>query len=705
MASNTYQLVVDAVYKGGGAFQRAAGDMRGLDRHVKEANQGIKAAQQQWQAYTFALGATAGAIGGAVLATKKLYGAIREGATLQTATQRFDKLTNSIGTTADTMLGKLRTATKGMISDMALMESASSIVSLRLAENSDQVIRLATVAGTLGWDMQQLILTFANLSTMRLDALGLSVEEVKNKQSELMKQGMDEVTAFKEAVIQAGEARLDVGGVSEAEQSFKQFETAIANAKNEMLLLALELGKVTGFIDGLSTTASRMELTRKIRELNEELKRTGQMTGFEAFAESTKLGEMSVEQLAVLVDIKMAQIDNALLYNKGAWQGWGKTTGVEVAKAEQAVTIAATNIFRDLMGIQQGLDAITRQVGAGTYGGPMVLAQEPGRAAQQTANAYAVWIANINKRNRAAEEERASLLESEQAVYSYGGSLGILNQREQSLMATHSRMVSVFHSAIPGDLFGDDGAANASALNKLLYEQGEAANFTAGQLALLGVATGQMTEEQARARLKMAVLTEQARLFAQAVASGQMGFGEAVSGLQGFAVNLDATAAGQDLEQMATAADGFADSVYEAELAIDNNAANLGLMDSINLANEFAGVYTATLVTNYVTGTGSGGGGAVGAVSSGGGVVYDPTDDNRFGPFNKRGGADLLPYGGGSVYPDSRTAGMYTSYQGGPSFNVTVTNYVDGKVERSSLDDVTTDSLKRAMAEMGMSKR
>jgi uncharacterized protein YbdZ (MbtH family) len=68
-------------------------------------------------------------------------------------------------------------------------------------------VRLATVVGTLGWDMQQVILTFANLSTMRLDALGLSVEEVKNKQKELMEQGMSTAAAFKEAVIQAGEAR------------------------------------------------------------------------------------------------------------------------------------------------------------------------------------------------------------------------------------------------------------------------------------------------------------------------------------------------------------------------------------------------------------------------------------------------------------------------------------------------------------------
>jgi hypothetical protein len=69
-----------------------------------------------------------------------------------------------------------------MISDMDLMSSASQIMSLKLADNAKtRLFRLATVAGTLNWDMQQVILTFANMSTMRLDALGLSVEEVKTR--------------------------------------------------------------------------------------------------------------------------------------------------------------------------------------------------------------------------------------------------------------------------------------------------------------------------------------------------------------------------------------------------------------------------------------------------------------------------------------------------------------------------------------------
>ena len=106
------------------------------------------------------------------------------------------------------MLGKLREATGGMMSDAALMESAAGIMSLGLAKTEDGVVRLATVVGELGWDMQQVILTMANNSKMRLDALGLSVEDVTERAKKLQDAGMSMDQAFDMAVIEAGEAKI-----------------------------------------------------------------------------------------------------------------------------------------------------------------------------------------------------------------------------------------------------------------------------------------------------------------------------------------------------------------------------------------------------------------------------------------------------------------------------------------------------------------
>ena len=184
---NNVSIVVDAVYKGSPAFRQAQGDLTKLNSDATGGAAKFGAAFSRAAMGVATIGA---ALGAAAIAGKALYSTLREGAALVTTRQRFDKLSESIGTTADAMLGNLRAATKGMIDDMSLMSSASQIISLRLADNESQVTRLATVVGTLGWDMQQVILTFANMSTMRLDALGLSVEEVKNRRRSLRRKAI-----------------------------------------------------------------------------------------------------------------------------------------------------------------------------------------------------------------------------------------------------------------------------------------------------------------------------------------------------------------------------------------------------------------------------------------------------------------------------------------------------------------------------------
>jgi hypothetical protein len=278
MAGNTYQLIVDAVYKGGDAFRKASSDLGKLNQEATTAPGKMKAAFGGLNTTMLAAGV---AIAGVSVAAKQMYATLREGAQLQTIELRFDKLSESIGSTADSMLGKLRDATKGMISDMDLMSSASQIMSLKLADNEGQVTRLATVVGTLGWDMQQVILTFANMSTMRLDALGLSVEEVKTKAKELEAAGMSAQEAFKEAVILAGEARLDVGGVSEAEQAFKQWEASTENIKNSLTQTNLLLAQSIGLIDGLANAATRLNTLTAYFQAIDEAVSTGAISEFE----------------------------------------------------------------------------------------------------------------------------------------------------------------------------------------------------------------------------------------------------------------------------------------------------------------------------------------------------------------------------------------------------------------------------------------
>lgn len=181
---------------------------------------------------------------------KTAFDLAQEGAAIERTASKLDNLAVSIGTTAEALLTDLRTATRGMLSDAEIMESATQIISLGLANTGEGVVRLATLVSELGWDMQQVILTFANNSKMRLDALGLSVTDVEQRAKALEEQGYSMDEAFDLAVIEAGEAKLLLLG-SAADTSagaWKRMQAEIDNAKDS---LALFLSKgLTPYISG-----------------------------------------------------------------------------------------------------------------------------------------------------------------------------------------------------------------------------------------------------------------------------------------------------------------------------------------------------------------------------------------------------------------------------------------------------------------------
>ena len=129
-------------------------------------------------------------------------------------------------------------------------------------------------------------------------------------------------------------------------------------------------------------------------------------------------------------------------------------------------------------------------------------------------------------------------------------------------------------SAKPEDgLYDASGVANVEAVNKALYEQVEAAGASAATLAMLGVATGQFTQEQAEAALKAAVLQEQIKAIAAAVVAGDLGIGEALGQLGQVREALDTanlqsaiTGAGGPLDETQTQLDTLTDAEHQVTL-------------------------------------------------------------------------------------------------------------------------------------------
>ena len=618
--------------RGASEFDRLAAKAKGSTGVLDKINAGVKGYEADWKKYTFAMGAVAGALVGVTIAAQRGYATLRAGAELQTTTERFGKLAASIGTTADVMLGKLRTATKGMISDAELMASASGIVSLKLADNEEQVVRLAAVVGTLGWDMQQVILTFANLSTMRLDALGLSVDEVKQKQKELMDQGMSTAAAFKEAVIQAGEARLDVGGVSETEQALKQAEAAMTNFKNSTLQTTVAILDQAGAFSALRGAAENLSVFTAFNAELERARAAGEITEkqYRALLAAVKRGgvdfaEAQLQQLSMrnsLTDVGAAATETAIAVEDAtgvlgpstdAWQNYYITLARN-SQITAAAVIAAQIDMANSVGMADRALANAQNVWASRNNQPYV-------APQARTNRYAAWVDETNDRNRRNEEERAALQEAEAAVYSYGGAMSYLSTAEQEAAESHSRFMSSFNEELrakPEDgLVNAEGVINVEAMNKALYEQVEAAGASAATMALLGVATGQFTQEQAEAALKAAVLHEQIRAIAESVVAGDVSIGDALgqlnqaraaldasnleaiagtgeAGVQ-IAVTADTTTADSNLDGTAAQLDSLTSEEYIATVGMDINAVIAGTTEASRLIGSIPDTKTMTI--------------------------------------------------------------------------------------------------------------
>jgi len=255
MADTEYTIA--ARFQGDGELRNAANSFDGVRDAAKRSMSSIESAGRggirSWTELNSVISLAGQALGTLQNVAGNALEALSDGAALSAARDKFDNLAASINTTGDALLGVMREATSGMMTDAELVASATDLMSLGLAKNEDQVKRLSSVIGTLGWDMQQVVLTMANNSTMRLDALGLSMESVTGRAKELKDAGMSMDEAFDLAVLEAGEAKIALLGntadttAGKIQQMGVMVENAIdAFNQNLALTLADEIENAAG---------------------------------------------------------------------------------------------------------------------------------------------------------------------------------------------------------------------------------------------------------------------------------------------------------------------------------------------------------------------------------------------------------------------------------------------------------------------------
>lgn len=253
------EKVLAALNQVEGAQIKSVQNTKQLGAQTKQATEQASAG---WATLVTGVNQAIGVLQTVVQVGKAVYDFTKQGAQLEFMAGKFERLAEAAGTTSEVLLGDLREATQGTRSDMELMASAGDFMSLGLAKTSDEVVRLSTVAGALNMDMNQLVLTLANQTTMRFDQLGVSVVGFQEKVDALVKSGMSANAAFQEAFLRQAEEQIQkvgnaadssLGGLMQMESAFKNLsdvmKTDFADSMNEIAPL------LTDVANGLTAAA------------------------------------------------------------------------------------------------------------------------------------------------------------------------------------------------------------------------------------------------------------------------------------------------------------------------------------------------------------------------------------------------------------------------------------------------------------------
>lgn len=235
------ELIVHAITQG---FEQLRADIEQLAKSTDKVAETSKT-QAAWVKLTSKLWLAHRAFMMVERGATMAWDALEEGANVELIGVQFGRLTASIGSDADKMLRALQDASRGMIDNAGLMDQANQLIALGLASTEEEVVRLSTVVSKLGWNMQQVILTFANNSEKRLDTLGLSIDDVRARAKALELQGYNTDKAFDLAVIEAGEAKIRLVGdtADQTAGDLKVLQASLTDLKHEFELTALEAAK------------------------------------------------------------------------------------------------------------------------------------------------------------------------------------------------------------------------------------------------------------------------------------------------------------------------------------------------------------------------------------------------------------------------------------------------------------------------------
>jgi len=512
--------------------------------------------------------------------------ALKDAAELDKTNQRFDRLAASIGTTGDALREDLHNAIGGLMSDAQQVGLASDLMSLGLAKTQEEAVRLSNVAGQLGMNIGQMVLTLTNQTTMRFDSLGLMVDGFDEKLEMLEGQGLSTDEAFKWAFIEQAEDQIErVGSVADtAAGKLLTLENKYNDLVNRVKQDALEAAEPG--IESATVALSKKDAVAVLRE---------------------ELDKLDLSWL------KLVATENAVTKD---WTGiLALMEDADVITRRTAIAVALLNSGWE--GSERALEALIDKLDN---------TNQTIRDGWQAANNYAYGLDNMGASARYARGEIEDLGTSISELARLGGIKAILDDAERPWAATHEfdylnmelneaaeRTKDLNAAAEDGeDKIGGYGVAAETAAEKLarlnqetaslfqqargmkeykpgeeLLRQLERGGGNALMLARAGVSAGLFSQDEANTYLGRAASMQQERMIAQGIISGKITAEQAGQLMEQFRTGIE--------ENQGLAEEFFSDIVDEPKTAMVDADLSVAYSQTDAFAAYVAGPWTMTI--------------------------------------------------------------------------------------------------------------
>lgn len=241
MGDETFTVVLELQGKNSAAstLGQIQNTMRGVAGESRNVNQTLTQMNQRFNQITNLAGMTFAGVGltSVINYGRELY---ETGQEVNRARALFGSFSDVVGNQAS-MMDRLRTVTRGAVSDLDLMNGANSLMSMKIATSADDLEHLTSIAATfsqamgtdVGGALEQISMIIANQSYLRLDSLGIGSGEVRALADQYKAAGMEAQEAFTQAFLTVADNMMPQ--MSEiADASISQLDRIGASFKNTM---------------------------------------------------------------------------------------------------------------------------------------------------------------------------------------------------------------------------------------------------------------------------------------------------------------------------------------------------------------------------------------------------------------------------------------------------------------------------------------